>query len=491
MENANLKGLKDVNILIGPNNCGKSTILEVINLLRDFTVHSHDYSECSICNSIRSNYPEARAGGVICKFPPDAKYLRRRKVKITFTFNKEPLEADLPSNALKRVRRLFAAHPDHLSAKLVLTEESRGTLHDAHIFPFALGDIQKELVVLKCPDERLSTYKGSDIREYIRDKKPRATTMDALMESMRTIVDSDMVTYNTSTLDFVKKFGSDELDTPIAEQGSGIRSLICLIIDILSSPQANFILIDEPELGLNPAGKNALLQYLMQEADKRQIFIATHDPTFVNPVLWDNDKVALYLFSPTKGTFVNVNLTQNREDPSTFGGFLPHTVSLRKTHVYVEGCLDVYIHQIFLRKFLQSQYEDDWFRKLNKVGIFHLAGSFWEHILYTIPQTPYHSIVLLDGDKRDDAKKIVDKVNSITLLPDKPPRFRFCTKITQLKHRGRPVKPAPILVYYLKKPEIEEYLEPKPPNKNEGPNYAEKMQSVPSEISNIYRSLPP
>jgi len=122
------------------------------------------------------------------------------------------------------------------------------------------------------------------------------------MGHVRDIVDSKVVTYNTTTLDFVRKLQEQDFDTPIEEQGSGIRSLICLIADIISSRQSKLILIDEPELGLNPTGKHALLRYLTKEAKEKQIFIATHDPTFVNPVLWDTDKVSVYLYSPAVDT---------------------------------------------------------------------------------------------------------------------------------------------------------------------------------------------
>jgi len=54
-------------------------------------------------------------------------------------------------------------------------------------------------------------------------------------------------------------------------------------VDILFSDD-EIVLIDEPELGLNPLVKQESLKFLLAESKERQIFIATQDPTFVN--LW-------------------------------------------------------------------------------------------------------------------------------------------------------------------------------------------------------------
>lgn len=487
-----LEDLRDVNILVGPNNCGKSSILEIIGLLNNLSPSDHPI-KCTTCEPIISS---SRAfSGVRCEFSERAKYLGKGKVKLAFNLAKEDVERVLSSETLEKIKEIIASAPDHGDPAISLTEASGSRfLHSDHIYLYDLTAIKEKLIrVVSCPEERLATYKGVDLTQYIRDQKIRANIMQNWIDITREICDSKIETYNTTSLDFVRTIGNEEFVTAIREQGSGVRSLICLMADILSQRQAKIILVDEPELGLNPAGKQALLRFLVRQTATKQVFIATHDPTFVNPILWRRDDVALYLFSPLKDTFMRINLSESQEDPNTFGGFLPHTSSLKRIHLYVEGCLDAYIYQIFLRRFLKSEHPDDWFIKLNNVGIFHLAGDCWSHLLYTIPQTPYHSVVVLDGDKRADAQKAVEKVNESTKLPKQPDRFRFCTKITQLQHRGRPkagVETLPVLVYCLQKQEIEEYLDPKPKDKKEGPKRAEQMSLVPEEIEDIFRSLP-
>jgi len=444
---------------------------------------------CPICKTVN---PVFR--GVRCDFNGRARYLGKGKIKVRFEFSKEETERVSSKERIEKAKELFANAPEHCEPIISLTESPSGFLISEHVFPYDLPPIQEKLIkLLSCPEERLITYKYADLTQYIRDQKIRANVMQTWAELTREICDPKIDTYNTTSLDFVRKIADEDFETAIREQGSGVRSLICLLADILAQRQARIILVDEPELGLNPSGKQAFLRFLIKQSETKQVFITTHDPTFVNPVLWQRERVALYLFSPVVETFIKIDLGQSKQDPNTFGGFLPHTTSLKKTHLYVEGSLDVYNYQIFLRKFLINWYPDDWFKKLNNVGIFHLGGDCWSHFLYTIPQTPYHTVVILDGDKKPDVETAIQKVNSSTRLPNQPDKLKFCTNTNQLKHRGRPktgVDVQQVLVYCLQREEIEDYLDPRPKNKSDGPLIAEKMSVVPDEIEHIFRSLP-
>jgi AAA15 family ATPase/GTPase len=482
-----MDNLKDLNIIIGPNNCGKSSILEMIELLNQLEPSDHAF-KCPDCGLITRTTGQQ---GLSMSFNPQVKHLRKKKIELTFILDKNEVERLFNPEALQAILKPFLTLPDHSDVKLILSEGKSQRLYSDHIFPYDISEVKTQLLsVLKCPEERLQLYKGKDITAYIRDQSIRADIMLKWISNAQEICDPKIETYNTNTLDFVRKIGNENFISPITEQGSGVRSLICLMADILSKETSRIILIDEPELGLNPAAKQALIRFLLHEIKNRQIFLATHDPTFVNPILLQKDKVALYMFSPIEDGLVEIDLNENQQDPNTFGGYLPHTASLKKIHLYVEGKTDVYTFQIFLRKFLIDEYPKDWCSKLNQVGIFHLAGSFWCHLLYTIPQTPYSSLVILDGDKRKTVDDVVKKLNESIRLPERVGRFKVCSKRTQLKHRGRPMEIMPTPIYCLEKDEIEDYIDPKPKTKDEGPINAEKMSRAPPEIIDIFRSLP-
>jgi ABC-type polar amino acid transport system ATPase subunit len=506
MKNVCLGGLQDLNILIGPNNCGKSSILELIGLLETLQVHEHEF-ECQRCKEKRMTTPRdpSLTSGVSLQIQPRMKYLGKRKISVTFELVMDQIERLMSKESKQRASSFFEKHEELILPLgrcpffLDFSERDNQMLSH-HMFPYSQTDLnllkEKLLSILKIPEERLGQYKQKDLTDYIRNQQIRANVMSAWLGVEREIGDPKIDTYNTTSLDFVRKIEDEDFVTPIREQGSGVRSICCLAADILSKNQAKIVLIDEPELGLNPSGKHALLRFLTGEAAEKQIFITTHDPTFANPILWDRDRVALFMFSPVSNTFRKIDLDQSKDDPSTFGGFLPHTTSLKRIHLYVEGKLDVYTFQIFLRSFLKNEYPDDWFARANQIGVFHLAGDYWNHLVYTIPQTPYHSIVVLDGDKRDAALDAVQKANEALRSPRQTERFKFCKSISQLKYPGRPKTGAetrPVLVYCLQKKELEDYLDPKPADKRLGPNIAESMMErrvpVPIEIENIFRSL--
>ena len=280
----------------------------------------------------------------------------------------------------------------------------------------------------------------------------------------------------------------DGFITSIAEQGSGVRSLICLAVDILSAQNESIILIDEPELGLNPSAKQKFLEFLIEVSTEKQIFITTHDPTFVNPILWKDKEVqvAVYLHSHIEGFFKKIDINQNIDDPHTFAGFLPHTTSLKGIHIYVEGASDVYIVQTFLRKYLLDKYKNkNWAEKLNNVGIYHLNGDFWEHMLNTIPKPPYKCILIFDGDKKEKVIKICDNYKQEL-------NIEFCDTLEMLQNvlnRDDDFHP----VYCLKKSRIEYYLDKQLESKKrkfdkkiDGSNVAEQMDSIPKEFKDIF-----
>jgi hypothetical protein len=174
-------------------------------------------------------------------------------------------------------------------------------------------------------------------------------------------------------------------------------------------------------------------------------------------------------------------------DPNTFAGYLPHTTSLKQIHIYVEGSLDVYIFQIFLEKYAKEVFPK-WYEITNMVGIYHLAGDFWSHLLYTIPEEPYFSIVVLDGDKKDTVNSILKKYDAL-----RKNRFRFFTSVSEMERllhgRKEPENDIPFPVVCLQRPEIEDYLDPKPIPKERGPIVAQQMEFVPEEIAQIFSAM--
>lgn len=500
LKHATLEGLKDLNIIIGPNNCGKTSLLKAVDKLSniDFARYSPSFI-CSTCTNCFTADNDILSVGLGVN--QREKYLTNTKVNAIIGYDTSEIEKVLPDFSETRNKTLESAvghmHTDatvrnHLSdefgkERLVLKERAKQKLIAEHISPIIWNEIKTRIFnhILFCPDERLQSYKEKEIPEYINSKNLTTSAQRRLIEFLSGIVDPKIIDLHHS-LDLVRGVENQDFTTSIAEQGSGVKSLICLVADILSERQAKILLIDEPELGLNPSGKHAFLEFLLEQTRGKQIFLATHDPTFVNPVLWKRENVSVYLFSMISDDFVKVNLVESKQDPNTFAGFLPHTTSLKQVHIYVEGTYDVYNFQIFLDKYAKRTFKKDWYRVLNKVGIYHLGGDFWSHLLYTIPKRPYISLVILDGDKKSTVEQVIERYTII-----EKDRFQVFESLEEIVHGKHDLtkflsRPCPCPIYCLKRSEIEDYLEPRPSSKEKGPLVANKMGTIPSEIKKIF-----
>ena len=336
-------------------------------------------------------------------------------------------------------------------------------------------------------DDRLRTYRNKNLDQYIRDKNLTGEQLSQLIKLLKNIVDPNINDYKMS-LDLVR---NNNFTTSINEQGSGVRSLICLVTDILSAKKGSIVLIDEPELGLNPSAKKQFLKLLIEESKTKQIFITTHDPIFVNPIIWSDydTKISVYLYSLSSSNFKKIDLDQAKNDPSTFGGYLPHTTSLKKVHLYVEGSSDVYIFQEYLRKFLINT-SMDWAERWNNIGIYHLNGDYWQHLLYTIPKSPYKCAVILDGDKEKLAKKVCEQYTRLKDHKD----FEFCMKgLTDFKRLfSNSGSENSFPVYCLEKKTIEDYFSECIENhetydkRRDGHRIVRELKNIPEEFMNIF-----
>jgi len=470
LRNVDLTNLKSFNIFIGPSNCGKSNILRSIELLSKIRFAENtsfsDRNGCK-CDTLQKswniqNYNEAQRKFRLCGGSGDISkeemYKKEEKIKIEYDFNENFLSEagrkltpeefiDKLSNAIAssnygegdkdNAKRHIRELKELRFSSLVLEQFHEGSLPVRHVSWFCDEKVAKYVKerIIFIEDSRLQTYKGANILDYIRSKNLAGEKINRLIGFLREIIDPRIKDYKQNSLELIF---DDGFEDQINSQGSGVRSLICLAVDILSAKDKSIILIDEPELGLNPHTKQAFLKFLLKEESK-QIFISTHDPTFLNPLIWADKDVAVYFFSPLydrnsgdkeEPNFVRINLEESKEDPHIFSGYLPHTESLKKIHIYVEGSRDVYALQEYLLEHLQKSGSDEWLKLFNNIGIHHLAGNFWKHLLYTILKPPYKCIVILDKDKLSEAREVCDAYTSVRV---NAPSFMFCETVKNIQ----------------------------------------------------------
>lgn len=498
---ANLNGLKDFNIIIGPNNCGKTNILNFIFSLKSLEFGNFKYH----CEDCQQAFNEIKSGvnGLRLRYPIDDFHLqnvKEHKLRIKISLDEIQIERILPG-VLQKQRRLIHKKKSYCSynREYIKLENENGTeLFGIHLSPFIQHDIIDWMKnsILYPPKGLLRTNCEEEINKFIDEKNFNELEFRKLRETITRLVDPKI--HDHSSVELIRRLKGGDFYTTIKDQGSGVISIFGLIANILSNRDAKIVLIDEPELGLNPHAKQEFLKFLLEESQYRQIFITTQDPTFVNPTLWGNKGVALYLYSVYDDEFHQVNLDHTKQAPNIFAGYLPHTGSLKDVHIYVEGSSDVYIFQIMLEKYLKTEFINKWWVYLNRIGIFHMSGSFYVHFLYTIPKPPYKCIVILDGDKKWETQNVCRKYNESLSNVSK---FKFCKNLSEVKpffeNRDVIENGSSQPVYCLEKKCIEKYFfnrfNCKHPPKNyykniDGPKRAEERW-IPKEIEQLLKII--
>lgn len=470
LKKVKLENFKDVNIFIGPNNSGKSNILQSIGQLIELKMSDYS-SDCSNCMLILQSLGKSSNGFKLQTFgiptSTGSSYLKEHPFKIQLHFKedwvkkiihtesgyfKESIKSSFiekariqnhPPNIIENVLK----HIDTLAFnELIIKQFSDNAVpcHLSVILNKLCVDYLKNNIIL-INDSRLTLYKGENVGEYLKNKNLRITALRNIVTRLQEIVDPNIIDLfpQDSTLESNIKF-KDSLNN----QGSGIRSLICMAADILSL-QEGIILIDEPETGLFPHAKRELLKFLT-ELDSFQIFIATHDPTFLNPFILDLDKnrTNVFIYSPISWVdtpnFIRPKLDEYNP---TFCGFLPHTESLKPIHIYVEGKEDVFAIQKLLWENYSSNPEH-----LNQYSIQHLGGSRWSNFLYTVLPSPYLSLIILDKDKVSEVKGVTHRYNLAKLHGSS---FEICNEINDITN----VMPKKIPIYCLKSGDAEKIYE--------------------------------
>lgn len=121
-----LKGLKDFNIIIGPNNCGKTSILKGIALLQRIHFDRVDNLSCSDCKDAFSK--DGHILSLECELGAREGYLGETKASMFFGHNANAVKEFLPKIAERRDRILNSAtvFPTLVSRESRMKEELHG-----------------------------------------------------------------------------------------------------------------------------------------------------------------------------------------------------------------------------------------------------------------------------------------------------------------------------------------------------------------------------
>lgn len=373
-------------VIVGPNNGGKSTIIESFKLMSsggdiDFTEAQRNKLNDGV-EIILSPYDNDRiqtlktisAGGSRARRTPNLRSVQGPNPSITVLsskryFNPYSKEASHGTGAR------MALAPDSI------TLNTRGQpIDSADNKLFKIIEDQKQLEDF---NELLNQILGYELK----------WTVDL----------SNTGIYYVKIIKENGYYDSDGL-------GEGLVSLLFLVEALLNSSPEKPLVIDEPELSLHPQLQRNLLDILLEKSKDRQIVYATHSPEMVSTKAIINGGTLARVVNQGEGSKIYQLNEESIECLRKFEGdlFNPHVLGYDARAcffeddklVVVEGQDDV----IFLNKALKDLGID---KKIRFFGFGAGGAEKIVRIITILKSLGFKKVCCLyDGDKKDEKKEV-------------------------------------------------------------------------------------
>jgi putative ATP-dependent endonuclease of OLD family len=293
-----------VNCLIGPGDAGKSTILAAIELVLDPrpspTTSEYDYFRRRVddgfqitavlgdldedaVSAMRSPPLHGWLGGALCPLPDEngaeavlvARVIGSPDLELTHVLL-EPGEAGEVSFSVAHRRRLLLSRVASGARASTEFRLGRGTLLDRHASGTALRAALRTAVAdasagLALPEE------ADDALERLRTLFAEAGLPEDLHLSIITPQGWSLL-----TLVGLLQGGTSSEAVPLAFAGAGTRQLALFRLAAALMEGSPIVLLDEPELGLEPYRQRRLIAEVREAiGDHGQAFLTTHSPAIL------------------------------------------------------------------------------------------------------------------------------------------------------------------------------------------------------------------
>lgn len=150
------------------------------------------------------------------------------------------------------------------------------------------------------------------------------------------------------------KIGTDD-QFPIFNLGDGLQQVIIITSAAFLERRPSLFFIEEPENGLHPGLLRKLAFFLLTHTE-HQYFVTTHSNHLLD-LAETHDSVAIHRFQKVrKGSDVSFKISECTRDQDLLNelGALPSSVFLSNSTVWVEGITDRLYIKVFMRKYLDS-----------------------------------------------------------------------------------------------------------------------------------------
>jgi len=342
-------GKYGLNILVGENNAGKSTILKYMtdyfrknrNDIVFDKLDRHDGTDPNLEIFVQGDDELIRF--FIEKYSSSS-FVKKcsgcfRNKKVDF------IEATAQHN------QLISYVPARRPWTDMYQSQSRQTRVNFHTFESS-GDVFEDFKNNQFRVPNLGDYLNGVLHDGDKpefDKLLNAVFPEIFDWSTDRIGGADRITYKVE----------NTVEHPLGQTGDGILSVFRICFALFSAVEGVPIIIDEPELSLHPQAQKRLFKLICREAARRQIIIATHSPHFVDwDVLSKGAKIfrvekaktgASNVYSPDPNTVEKICdcAVKDKRNRKLFD-YLAKELVFQSSAVFVEGQEDVHIISLYL-----------------------------------------------------------------------------------------------------------------------------------------------
>lgn len=290
---------KPLTILVGPNNAGKSTIVNAVNLIKDIILQSYPGYPAILSNLQDVVYAHDLARHLIVKveftFSSDKSAKKLYTVYLDYSPSRPRIVISDGGIATDTMNISGLSITNSGNALNELREELRQKLW--YIAPLRLGIGRSVQLIGKVPALQPLEPNGANVIQYylrqFTEQNPKfeesqkwITKIDPSINLVKTPLNVDNVNAELSS---EVSLGELRTNVNFTHMGMGIQNIATIVGALVFSPEYSTLLIEEPENHLHPAAQEILVNLIDYEVlnHSKQVIFTTHSWDMVEPYFSD------------------------------------------------------------------------------------------------------------------------------------------------------------------------------------------------------------
>lgn len=306
ISNLKIEGLKQVNLIVGDNNCGKTSVLEAVQLLRTSANLANVYKVARQRDSLAISNANSIYDSFICMFPHDNKselsiaiYGNCNGMDTAFTLSGKQERILLDAKEFQENRYKSSDIPDgeveaesfdgELCLRYGKDEKKRHITVNQYSSVTGTSSSEKDQlnIVYVSPFEHL---KGSIIGKILRNESYKQICIKALQLFDPNI--EDLMIFRSDTgnrpVEYIrhKKLG----DMPVSTYGDGLKKVL-VIANAIAQAAGGILLFDEAETSIHKRYYDDIFRFAVKACMTFdvQLFITTHSIEAIDGILATQD----------------------------------------------------------------------------------------------------------------------------------------------------------------------------------------------------------